>query len=133
MESLSKTIETKENPPMISLNFMKSFLQYDLFKQPLLIRTERSIEGNKWDLHSGSILGLFLSTLIFVGMGFYALEITKQMNQGLLDNFSSQQIVNMFDNEKSNSISLYDFNFLPSVSIGTIGRNQDLFDEFMSH
>ena len=86
-----------------------------------------------WDQQGGSVLGLLISLLIIIGMTVYSVELSKQMNEGLLDNFSSQQIVNKFANNRTNDLKVYDFNFLPSVEIGTIGRNKELYKEFMNH
>lgn len=49
--------------------------QIDLFKRPIMIRTERSLEGRAWDEQGGSFLGTIISILIFVGLTIYSNQI----------------------------------------------------------
>lgn len=77
-------------------------------------------------------MGLFITACIITGIGIYSNQIIDEMHKGLLDIFSSQQIVNKFEND-TNNLMLYDFNFLPSIEISKISRTKEIYDDFMAH
>ena len=93
--------------------------QFDLFKQPIKIRTERSTEGNAWDEQGGSFVGVTLTLFIFICAIFYSVDIYEQQKGGLLDIFSSQEIVNSWGND-TNNLPVHEFNFMPSVEIALL-------------
>ena len=116
----------------INYNIVNKVKRIDLFRQPIRMRTERSIKGRAYDEESGSFLGVTLTVFMFVWLFKYSLEVQTKANQGLLDNFSSQTIVNKYD-EDSNDLKLFEFNFLPSIRIKTLSSTDDTFQSFKQH
>jgi hypothetical protein len=52
------------------------------------------------------------------------------MKAGMMDNFNSQEILNTFDDKKTNDINILSKNFLPSIEIKLIKNG---FEEFTNH
>jgi hypothetical protein len=120
---------------MRNSNTFNRWKRFDRFKKPIKMKTEMSIEGQKWENEGGSFLGLFLSNfLIVVGLVFVVLERLK-MNSGQLDNFNSIEKVNTFDDNVSNNINVSEMNFLPSIELKMIkGNSEGRYDEdFLNH
>ena len=46
--------------------------QFDIFKKPIFLRTERSIEGKVWDDKHGSWFGVFVSFSLFLMVCLYS-------------------------------------------------------------
>ena len=55
------------------------------------------------------------------------------MKAGMMDNFNSQEILNTFDDKKTNDINILSKNFLPSIEIRLIKNDQEGFEEFTNH
>lgn len=64
-------------------------------------------------------MGVALSLFIFISAIFYSVDIYEQSKGGLLDIFSSQEIVNSWGND-TNNLPVYDYNFMPSVEIALL-------------
>lgn len=113
-------------------NLINIVKRIDLFRQPIRIRTERSTKGRAYEEESGSFLGVAITVFIIFGLVNYSAEVFVVAQKGLLDNFSSQTVVNKFE-EDSNDLRLFDFNFLPSMNIKTLSSTDEEFDEFKAH
>ena len=111
------------------INFLK---QGDLFRQPIRMRIERSVQGQKWDDQGGSFFGLISSIIIFIGVVNYSLDVRNQTYDGLLDIFSTQEVVNKFD-EETNNLRMFDFNFLPSIEAALLISGGEQLEEFKRH
>ena len=77
----------------LSLNKLYLIKQLDLFKRPIMMRTERSIEGSAFDKYGGSFVGALVSLITFIGLSIYSKQILVDQRQGLLDIFTSQESV----------------------------------------
>ena len=56
----------------MNLNKINLIKQIDLFKRPIMMRTERSVEGFAWDKQGGSFVGAVVSIIIFVSLSVYS-------------------------------------------------------------